>query len=496
MSLARHKHANGSDSGNTHANGSTPATAQETPFSVAQAIALAEEHSRAGKLPAAMALCRDILRTKPSHAPALHLLAIVTYKAGNLSTAMELIRRAIGADGANERYHRALGGMCRLVGQLDEALTAFDTAIALNPREAANYFNLCDLKTFAPGDPHLAAMEELAGEIASHSIVSQILLHFALAKAYEDLGRYDESFQHLAQGNVLKRRQIVYDETQSCDMFERIRTTFDHQLVNGTEGMGYPSPIPVFIVGMPRSGTTLIEQILASHPAVHGAGELNDLGHQIVQLRTGPEGEIRYPESGRSLSSGQLQQLGRGYTNGLRRRAPDAKRITDKAALHYLHLGLIHLALPEARIIHVKRSPLDTCFSCYSKLFNHGQDFAYDLGELGRYYRRYDKLMAHWRDVLPPDRFLEIRYEAVIADLESEARRFVGFCGLQWDPRCLAFHQTRRPVFTASATQVRRPIYQSSQGRWLAYRDHLGPLIAALGDLVDPTTVVARAANN
>jgi len=461
----------------------------EMPVSVSpplmEAIAVAEQHSQAGRLPEAEALCREILLSEPECAPALHLLGIVTFQTGDLPRAIELVRRAIAANGTTAIYHSNLGEMCRQAGHFAEARTAFETAIALKPREAVHYLSLADLMTFAEGDAHLAAMEGLARDIDSLPAVAQIQLHFALAKAYDDLGRHNEGFRHLAHGNALNRRRIAYDETQMHDTFERIQATFDRRLFDAKAGAGDRSPVPVFVVGMIRSGTTLIEQILASHPSVHGAGELPDFSRLVHQLRTGPADSIEYPECVPSLSADRLRDLGRSYVEGLRRRAPDAVRITDKMPSHFMYLGLIHLALPRARIIHVRRSPLDTCLSCYTKLFIQGQHFTYDLGELGRYYRHYAGLMAHWRGLLPPGRLLEISYEAVIADLETEARRLVGFCGLPWDPRCIAFHEAQRPVRTASAIQVRRPIYRTSQGRWQAYRDHLGPLIAALGDLAD-----------
>jgi tetratricopeptide (TPR) repeat protein len=453
-----------------------------------EVIALAEQHSQAGRLTAAAALCRDILRVEPDCAAALHLLGVVTYQARDLPGAIELMRRAIAADATNAIYYSNLGEMCRQAGDLDDARAAFNKAIALKPREPVYYLNIVDLKTFTEGDAHLAAMERLAGDLDSLPVVSRAELHFALAKVYDDLAKYDEGFHHLANGNTLYRTQIDYDETQMHNTFERIRTIFDHRLIGAKVGSGCRSPLPVFVVGMPRSGTTLVEQILASHPLVHGAGELADFSRLIQQLQTGPADATGYPDCVPSLSSGRLQQLGRTYLEGLRRRAPGALRIIDKMPSHFMYLGLIQLALPRARIIHVTRSPLDTCLSCYSKLFRRGQHFTYDLGELGRYYRHYAELMSHWRGVLPPYRLLEVSYEAVISDLETEARKLVRFCGLPWDPRCIAFHQTHRRVRTASAAQVRRPIYRTSQGRWQAYRDYLDPLIAALGDLADCAT--------
>src|SRR6266567_970046 len=421
----------------------TPETRVSVSPPLREAIAVAEQHSQAGRLPAAEALCREILSAQPEYAPALHLLGIVTYQAGNLPSAIELVRRAIAADGTNTLYHSNLGELCRQTGDLADARAAFEAAIALKPQEAVHYLSLADLMTFGPGDEHLAAMERLAQDIASLPAMAQIQLHFALAKAYDDLGRYDEGFRHLARGNTLNRQQIAYDEGQMHDTFERIQTIFDRRLIDAKAGAGDRSPVPVFVVGMIRSGTTLIEQILASHPSVHGAGELPDFSRLVHQLRSGPGDSIEYPECVPSLPADRLRDLGRSYIEGLRRRAPDALRIIDKMPSLFMYLGLIHLALPRARIIHVMRSPLDTCLSAYSKLFVQGQHFTYDPGELGRYYRRYAGLMAHWREVLPPERLLEINYEAVVADLETEAKRLVRFCGLPWDPRCIAFHETR-----------------------------------------------------
>jgi hypothetical protein len=285
----------------------------------------------------------------------------------------------------------------------------------------------------------------------------------------------------MRKGNELKRRRIDYDEVRALGVLDRVRSVFDRRLLAARQGGGYPSSLPVFVVGMPRSGTTLVEQILASHPEVHGAGELPDLNRLVERLRNAAGAAFLYPEDAPALAAERLREFGETYVEGLRGRAPGATRVTDKMPGNFLLLGLIHLALPGASIIHVTRDPRDTCLSCYSKLFTAEQNFAYDLGELGRYYSKYSQLMAHWQDVLPEGRILSIRYEDVIADLEGEARRIISHCGLAWDERCLAFHKTERPVKTASATQVRRPIYRSAVGRWQLYEEHLGPLLAALG---------------
>jgi hypothetical protein len=229
---------------------------------------------------------------------------------------------------------------------------------------------------------------------------------------------------------------------------------------------------------MPRSGTTLVEQILASHPAVFGAGELEAMPTAIAAL--GARAEIHYPDLVTTLDGAALRALGADYLAAVTPLAPAAARITDKLPLNFCHVGMIHLALPAARIVHVRRDPLDTCVSCFERLFTGNQPFSYDLGELGRYYRAYQATMAHWRALLPGV-VLEIDYEAVVADLEGQARRLVDHCGLVWDDACLAFHRATRPVRTASVVQVRQQLYRSAIGRAERYRDRLGPLLEALG---------------
>ena len=241
--------------------------------------------------------------------------------------------------------------------------------------------------------------------------------------------------------------------------------------------LGDPSDAPIFIVGLPRSGTTLIEQIIASHPSVFGAGELRDMAN-LAQRLSGPGGAV-FPEVVATLSSDTLRQLGCSYLRAVRRRAPDALRTTDKQPGNFALVGLIRLALPNARIIHVCRDVRDTALSCFSLLFTRGPPYSYDLVELGHYCRAYLRLMAHWREA-SPDGFLEVRYEDVVDDLESQARRIIAYCGLDWDDACLDFHRTSRPVYTASGAQVRQPIYRGSIGRWRVYEPYLRPLLDAL----------------
>jgi tetratricopeptide (TPR) repeat protein len=434
---------------------------------------------------AAEDLAGRALSLAPDDARAINALGLARFEQQDSAAALDLFQRAIGLAPELADAHNNLGNVRKEEGRLDEARQAYEKAIELDPGETAYDLNLSDAKTYAPGDGHLEVMRARMDAASGLSQTGRMRLNFALAKAYEDLGRHDEAFACLSDGNRRKRQTIGYDEAATLGVFDRIRATFDARLIDRKSRVG--STLPVFIVGMPRSGTTLVEQILASHPAVFGGGELNDFGRLVNQL-PGAVGEsrFRYPEDVTFLSAAAMETLGEAYAAAQRARAGRAKRATDKMPANFLFLGLIHMALPNARIVHVMRDPRDTCLSCYSKLFSMEQGFSYDLEELGRYYRKYAELMAHWRSVLPPGVMLDIRYEDVVGDLEGSARALVDHCGLAWDSACLRFHETARPIRTASASQVHKPIYQSARGRWRRYERHLSPLSAALGDLCDP----------
>ena len=366
------------------------------------------------------------------------------------------------------------------LGRIDEAKVAIETAITLAPLRTRPYYHLALFKHMTPDEPHLRAMEKLAQNMSSLDADEQIDLNFALAKAYADIGDHKRSFARLADGAALKRKKALYDEAAEFSRFERIRKTFTGELMHSYAGLGDPSLAPVFIIGMPRSGTTLIEQILASHPKVFAAGEREDFAKAVDELHRITGNGSPFPET-TAMSGPHLRRLGASYLQRIGAAASTADRITDKMPGNFLYAGYINLALPNARIIHARRDPMDTCFSCFSQSF--GDDslpYTYDLGELGRFYRAYEALMAHWREVLPPGAMLEVQYEEVVADLEGQARRIVAYCGLEWDARCLDFHRTERPVRTASMAQVRQPIYTSSVGRWRPYQAFLGPLRAAL----------------
>jgi hypothetical protein len=305
-------------------------------------------------------------------------------------------------------------------------------------------------------------------------------LHFALGRTAGKAGADAAAFGHFAAGNRLKRATLDYDGAATGDNFARAAAAFDAAFFARHQGAGDASALPIVIVGMPRSGTTLVEQILASHPEVHGAGELPELGALATALAARTGG--RYPECASAADAAAWGELGADYAAALAALAPDKARVCDKLPGNFSRLGLLRAMAPNAAIIHCRRDPLDTCYSCYSQLFAEGQPFAYEQTELGLYYREYEALMAHWHAVLP-GRILEVRYEDVVGDLEGQARRLLEHCGLEWDPRCLEFHTTRRTVRTASLVQVRQPIYSSSIGRWRRHEKELAPLIEALGPL-------------
>jgi tetratricopeptide (TPR) repeat protein len=446
---------------------------------------LAEAHSNLGntlrelgRLNEAEAACRRAVELRPDDAEAQSNLGNALMDLNRVAEAEAAYRRAIALRPDFASGYNNLGAALKYLGRLKDACEAVERAVRLAPHDASYFLNLGDLRRFDAGDPYLAAMENLLQSIESLPVRGQIELHFALAKAYEDAGRADDAFRHLLAGNALKRRHVAYNEAATLAELDRIRAIFTPELMQSLQGEGDPSPVPIFIVGMPRSGTTLIEQILASHPRVFGAGELPNLSEAVVDL-TRAVG-CMFPDAIAQMSAEDLRRLGARYVSEIAKLAPNAVHITNKMPSNFFFAGLIHLALPNARIIHAVRDPLDTCVSCFSKLFAFSQHQTYDLEELGRYYRRYQALMEHWHRLLPPGRILDVRYEDVVADLEGQARRIVSYCGLEWDRSCLAFHETARPVRTASATQVRRPLYRSAVGRAQFYAPFLRPLTKEL----------------
>ena len=371
------------------------------------------------------------------------------------------------------------------LGRLSEAERAYERAIALLPDRVGACLLLANARRVRPEDALVARLEAMSATRTALPVGEQIALCFAMHKVCSDLGDPARGFDFLMEGAALRRGQLPYDEAATLAAIAAPARLYTPALLARHAGQGHASALPVFIVGMPRSGSTLIEQILASHPRVIGGGERSDFGAALRSV-VRREAAADTPETfAAALSAPVLHRLAEAYLSRLQSAAAgtkaDALRITDKLLDNFRHLGLIHLALPNARIIHTRRDPVDTCLSCYSKLFAAPLAHTYDLGTLGRYWAAYDRLMAHWRAVLPPGAMLEVQYETVVADVEAEARRVIAHCGLEWDDACLAFHRTERPVRTASVVQVRQPIYTTSVGRWRPQGDILRPLLNAIG---------------
>jgi tetratricopeptide (TPR) repeat protein len=433
--------------------------------------------------------CRSALQTNARDPAAHRLLGTILQTLDRGGEAVTCFEEATRLDPGNPEAFRCLAIALSQEGRLSDAIAADRRALELNPRHTGALHHLVQLKTLSRDDPDFASLEALGQDEDSFDDSQLIGLFFALAKAYEDVGDVERSFGYLRRANALKREAIDYDVGEDVRVLARTAAVFQPALFDRFAGAGSRCELPILIVGMPRSGTSLVEQILASHPAVHGGGERQDLPQLASAVSLLNERGLPAPDGVPYLRASDFDRLGHAYASRLQRIAPGALRVTDKQPSNFRHLGLLHLMAPQARVIHCVRDPVDTCLSCYRLPFA-SVDYAFDLDELGRYYRAYEGLMEHWRAVLP-NRTLEVSYEELVADVGRQARRIVGYCGLEWDDACLAFHTTERTVRTASFAQVRMPIYQHSVERWKRYRAHLGPLLNALELDAGPPASVA-----
>jgi len=401
---------------------------------------------------------------------------------------------AIGMAGRHEEairaYEKALeiapekaGAMCgmahhqKTIGLGAEAIASYRRAIATRPDHAEAYWSLANLKTFRFDDAEIEAMEALLDRTDLPDEASA-QIHNALGLEFESRKDFGRAFSNFEQCNAIRRKAESYDPVDTESTYDRIIGLFDRDFLERSAGAAPTDVTPVFIVGLPRSGSTLIEQILASHSQVDGTHELGDLPRVVKAARQRKRGE-RFPEQLASLEVQEWAAIGTRYldkTSIFRRGAPF---FVDKNPNNFVYTGILQLAMPNAKIIDARRHPLDSCFGSYKQLFASGQPFSYDLTELGEYYLQYRRLMDHWRDVLPQF-VLEVDYEAVVADLDSQVRRILDFCGLPFEDACLRFHETERAVKTASSQQVRRPIYRSSVNLWRNYEPHLASLVHIL----------------
>lgn len=426
----------------------------------------------------ALAIALAATKIDPESAQAHYTVGLCLAELGATEKAREAYERALAVDPS---FHAALMSLGYLAMELGEAETArglFQRSIALKPNEFGGHLGLVRLGKVRDGDAAMAALEEAVPSLGAMPAKRAIALHYALGKGYEDQKRFEEAWHHYAEGARLKRETIDYDPSVFEDRVDHIIEVMDSTTINRLRAAAISSNRPIFVLGMPRSGTTLSETVIASHPDVHGAGELHDL-QRLLPLENG-DPEARYPFALTRLGREEMSNLAQKYVGGLSRRAPETPHVTDKMPANFLYLGLIHALMPGARIIHTVRDPVDTCVSCFTRLFDRAQLHSYDQVEVARYYNAYRRLMEHWRSVLPEDAFLDLEYETLVAHFEPQARRLIDWCGLSWNDACLTPHETRRSIRTASVTQVREPVYTSSVAKWRAYEVHLDPMIQTL----------------
>jgi tetratricopeptide (TPR) repeat protein len=426
---------------------------------------------------------RNALMIKPQEVDFYQLLAEIYQERGQYAQALVYLDQILAMDAPNVPAYLSKGTVLMEMGELAQAEEHFlkITADPKNDNRVLAHYCRVQLRKVKTNHSSLSDLLSLVTHHA-HTVSPNKLAYayFALGKCYDDLEEWDKAFEYFSLGCHLKRTSITYNSAEQVQFTNKLTHCFTQQMIDHLRSFANPSALPIFILGMPRSGTTLVEQILSSHPQVHGAGELKYLNHLIQWPVKNQHTTVHYPENILHLSPTICQAIADQYLSYLNDFCPDSLRITDKMPNNFIAIGLIHALFPNAKIIHVQRNPLDTCLSCYTKLFTQGQLYSYDLTELGHYYHSYELIMNHWRHVLPNNAWLDIQYETLVSHLDEEAPRLIEFCDLPWNPACLTFYQSKRQVRTASFAQVRQPVYTSSVARWRRYEQQLKPLIKAL----------------
>ena len=446
---------------------------------------------RRGHFEPAEQACRIVLARAPGDVEAMVVLGQILYETERTEEALAVLARAVAAKPDDPEARNYYGVTLKALGRLDEARAELLEGIRLCATMYGAYANLSDLVDFAQDKALFERIEaiveavEAGGDTSGGAVEQRIPLHYAWAKALDDVGEKPRALDHYIAGGRLKRATLSYAAEDGARFVADIARTFDAQWFAKPPFAGHASAAPVFIIGMPRSGSTLVEQIIASHPAVFGGGEVKYLANALNVIRDRFPTLSAYPEMAGELNAAQFGLIAQRYVADMGALAAAGgggpyARWTDKLPTNYYFLGLIHTLFPKARIIHTLRNPIDTCLSTFTKLFKDDVPHSYDLAELGAYYCRYLDLMDHWRSVLPAGVMTTVAYEDVVQGAEGEVRRLLEFLGLAWDAGCLDFHASSRPVKTASVAQVRKPLYTSSLERWRKYGAGLQPLIDAL----------------
>jgi len=424
----------------------------------------------------------EVLKLAPDMAESHVLHAVALGNKGLHKEAIEAYEKAIDISPERPAALCSMAHHLKTIGEQERAIETYRRSIATKPGHAEAYWSLANLKTYKFDESEVEAMEALlAGdEIADEA---RVQIHNAMGIDREARGDYDAAFRHLQQCNVLRRKSESYDPVDIEARIDRNIEVFSEEFLNKNLKAGNTDASPIFVIGLPRSGSTLIEQILASHSQVDVTHELMDLAHVAQRIRGRGKKKSRYPDSLADLSADDWIDVGMDYIDSTQKYRGDAPYFIDKNPNNFIFVGLIRLALPNAKVINARRHPLDSCFGSYKQLFASGQQFSYDLTEVGEYYLQYQRLVDHFHHLLPGF-MLDVQYEQVVANLESEVRTILDHCGLPFEEECLRFHETERAVKTASSEQVRKPIYASSVNLWRNYELHLGELIETLHPLL------------
>jgi tetratricopeptide (TPR) repeat protein len=436
-----------------------------------------------GRLAEAESAVRHLLKMEPENPKNWVVLGTVCTRLMRQPDALVAFEEAARLNPQEVRLRLSIGHLHKTLGRRRECEQAYKACLDMDPNFGEAYWSLADLKNYVFSDAEMAAMQGLVkGEDCDDD--DQAQLHFALGRAHEHQKNYSAAFRHYSIGNTRRRKTVPFGIEIFENKTQRVRELYDAAFFTGRANAGFQDSAPIFVVGLPRSGSTLLEQILASHSSVEGTFELPNVLTMVREFdHRNPEHDA-YPENVREAPLEQFAMLGRRYIDETAPIRAGRPHFIDKMPNNFNHVGLIHCILPKAVIIDMRRHPMDSCFSTYKQYFAEGQSFSYDLNDLGRYYRCYLQLMDHWDEVLP-GKVLHVSYEALVREPEANIRRVLTHCGLEFQPACLTFHETKRPVRTASAEQVRQPLYVSGVGYWKHFESELEPLRAALGDCLD-----------
>jgi tetratricopeptide (TPR) repeat protein len=440
---------------------------------------LLEDH----KLNGALAAVKQALDLDGRSAKALAMMGRVKREMGQTEESVDWFAKAAEADPDSAEFPNQMGVSYLELGELEKARQRFEEAIAMAPESLRIYTNLAAAKKFSRDDETFGKFLKAAEKVDTLPDHERVGVHYALGKAYDDAGEPARAMDAFIEGARLKHAELNYQKAPHLFMFDRIREVFSREAIEArrAEITGSSTEAPIFIVGMPRSGSTLTEQILSSHSQVFGAGEVRTLYESIHRTVSRDFGDaIRFPEVFRFMGQSHADEIVTRYLADVPNWHGGTPRVTDKMLSNYFYVGFIHLIMPRATIIHIRRNPIDTCVSCFTRLFREDLPYSYDFDDLADYYLKYAELMAHWRSVLPEGAFHELRYEDLVNDTEATARRLLDRAGLPWEEQCLAFHENRRAIKTASVTQVREPIYTRSVDRWRKYGAAVQPLVDRL----------------